>query len=75
MSELQQEYGDRVDFVVVDAAETAARKDEIEAFGFHDLRHGLVAFDSAGQAVVKLPGHEFGKAEITAAIEAALKKP
>ena len=73
MSDLQQEYGDRVDFVVVDAVETAQRKDEIEAYGFHDLRHGLVAFSSTGEAVVKLPGHEFGKPEITAAIEAVLK--
>jgi hypothetical protein len=66
--ELQQEHGDRVDFVIVPAAETARRQDEIEEFGFTDLKHGLVAFDREGRARVKLAGHQFGKPEIEAAM-------
>jgi hypothetical protein len=72
VGELEPEYQDRVDFTIVSAAETAQRQDEIEAFGFTALKHGLVAFDAAGVPVVKLPGHQFGKDEIRAAVEAVL---
>ena len=72
MRELQQEHGDRVDFVIVPAGETARRQDEIEAYGFTDLKHGLVAFDREGRARVKLPGHQFGKPEIEAAMREVL---
>lgn len=72
MGELESEYGGRVDFTVVPPAETALATEELEAFGFAALRHGLVAFSSSGEAVVKIPGHEFGREEIVAAIETAL---
>ncbi|MEM7309195.1 MAG: hypothetical protein AAF682_21100 [Planctomycetota bacterium] len=72
MRELESEYGDRVYFNVVPAEETAKVPDQIEAFGFTELKHGLVTFSPGGDAVVKLPGHDFGKEEIAAAIEAAL---
>lgn len=72
MGELEKEYGDRVDFVLVPAEETAARFDEIEAFGFAQQRHGLVGFSPTGEPLVKLPGHDFGRPEIEAAIEELL---
>lgn len=68
MGELEAEYGDRVDFVVVPAEETEQRYDEIVEFGFVDLRHGLVVFDADHEAVVKIPGHDFGREEIEAAV-------
>ncbi len=66
------EYGDEVDFVVIGAEETARRADEIEAFGFTELRHGMVGFTAGGEALVLMPGHQFGKAEIVAATEKVL---
>ena len=72
VGELEQEYQGRVDFVIVPAEETARRSDEIEEYGFTDQRHGLVAFDEDGDVCVKLPGHQFGKAEIEAAVETVL---
>ena len=75
MGELEGEYGERVDFVLIPAEETARRKDEIDAFGFTELRHGLVVFTSTGEPRVKLPGHQFGKEEIVAAIDLVLAQP
>ena len=46
--------------------------DEIEMFGFTDLKHGLVAFDSEGNAEVKIPGHQFGREEIEKAVQEVL---
>ena len=74
MGELEQDYADRVDFVIVSAEETAQRSDEIEAFGFTDLKHGLVGFDREGEAQAKMPGHQFGKPEIQAVIEDLLRE-
>lgn len=68
MGELETEYGDRADFVVVSAEETAQRQEEIALYGFTDLKHGLVVFSSTGEAVVKLPGHQFGKEQIEAGL-------
>ena len=72
MGELAQEYEGEVVFVIVPAEETEQRYDEIEAFGFTDQRHGLVAFSAEGVAIVKIPGHDYGKPEIEAAVQAAL---
>ena len=72
VGELEQEYGDRVDFVIVSAEDTKLRQDEIERFGFAEKMHGLVAFDADGEAECLLPGHNFGKEEIRAAVEAAI---
>lgn len=72
MGELEQEYGEQVHFHVVPAEETALRQDEIQEFGFTDLKHGLVVFDASGEPVAKLPGHQFGRAEIEEALRAAL---
>jgi hypothetical protein len=72
VGELEPEYEGRVDFVLVSAEETAARSDEIEAFGFTDAKHGLVVFTSEGDPAVKMPGHDFSKDEIVVAIELVL---
>jgi hypothetical protein len=72
--ELEPMYAGRVNFVVVPAAETAKRRDEIESFGFSDLKHGLVGFTCDRRAVVKIPGHNFGRTEIAEAIEKILPR-
>lgn len=72
MGELEPQYEGRIDFVLIPAEETAKRADEIETYGFTEARHGLVGFTSEGDPLVKLPGHNFGKAEIVAAIEELL---
>ena len=72
MGELETEYGNSIEFNIIGAEETAAKADELAIYGFTDLKHGLVVFDANGDAQVKMPGHEFGKAEIQAAIEKVL---
>ena len=72
MRELEQDYEGQAIFTVVSAKETAASFDDIEAFGFADLRHGLVVFDGEGDAKVKLPGHMFGRAEIEEGLKEVL---
>jgi len=72
VGELETQYGDRVDFQVVPAEETAKRGDEIALYGFTDLKHGLVGFTAEGEARVKMPGHQFGKPEIESAIHQIL---
>ena len=72
VGELRPEYEGRVDLVVISAEETARRPDEIEAFGFTELKHGLVAFSGDGEVLVKIPAHQFGRVEIVAAIDEVL---
>ena len=72
MGELEQQYEDQVQFTIIPAEQTALAKDEIAEYGFTDLRHGLVVFDDEGVAVVKIPGHQFGKSEIEAGITQVL---
>jgi hypothetical protein len=71
VGELEVEYEGRVRFEIVSAAETAARAAEIAQYELGS--HGLVAFDAAGVERAHIPGHEFGRKEIVAAIEAALR--
>ena len=68
MGELEQEYGDRVDFVIVEPEDTKARSGELERYQLASRRHGLVAFDAAGEVVVTIAGHQFGREEIVMAI-------
>jgi hypothetical protein len=70
--ELEQEYEGRAIFTIVSAKDTAAAADDIEAFGFTDLKHGLVVFDGDGEAKVKIPGHMFGRAEIEKGLKGVL---
>jgi hypothetical protein len=68
VSELRDVYGEKVDFVIVPAAETKARAEEIERYQLTARKHGLVAFDAAGEPVVIIAGHTFGKPEIEMAV-------
>ncbi len=70
--ELEQEYGDRVAFHVVPAEETMRSQAAIEEYGFTAQKHGLVVFSGSGEPRAKLPGHQFGKEEIRAAIDEVL---
>jgi hypothetical protein len=72
VGELEIEYEGRIQFVLIDAEETANRGDEIEEYGFADQLHGMVGFTSNRTVVVKMPGHSFGKEEIVQAIEKLL---
>jgi len=72
VGELETEYEGRIQFVVIDAEETAKREDEIEEYGFTDQLHGMVGFSSDRTPLVKMPGHMFGKEEIVEAIETLL---
>lgn len=72
MGELAQEYEGQVRFNVIPAEETARRQEEIESYGFAELRHGLVGFGRHGQVRVKIPGHQFGKPRIEEAVETVL---
>ena len=72
MRELELEYADRVNFVIVSPEDTAAAPEEIEAFGFKDDKHGLVVFDAEGNVAGKLPGHSYGRAEIEAELKTVL---
>ena len=74
MGELAQEYEGQVEFVVVSAEQTAQRSDEIELYGFTEKKHGLVGFAPGGEAVVTIPGHDYGKSEIDAAVKTVLAK-
>ena len=72
VGELEKEYGDRVTFVVVDGSELPQRKDELKLYQLTSRGHGLVAFNSAGEVVMTIAGHQFGRAEIETAIAQAL---
>lgn len=72
MGELKEDYEGEAEFVVVPAEETARRTEEIVAFGFEDAKHGLVVFGPDGEVAETLPGHQFGRAEIEAALQRVL---
>ncbi len=71
MRELEKDYEGKATFRVI--APTATSLDEIQAFGFADLRSGVVVFGTDGEAEAKLPGHMFGRAEIEAGLKKALR--
>jgi hypothetical protein len=68
VGELRSAYAEKVDFVIVSAAETARRSDEIERYNLAVRKHGLVAFDASGEPVLTIAGHTFGKPEIEMAV-------
>lgn len=67
---LEDEYAGRVQFELVSPEDTEARHDELVEYGLGS--HGLVVLDPDGVPRATLPGHEFGEAEIRAALAAAL---
>jgi hypothetical protein len=74
VSELRDEQGDAVEFVIVPASETARRQAEIEHYNLAVRKHGLVAFDASGEPVLTISGHNFGRPEIEMAV-AQVAKP
>ncbi len=64
MSELATEYEGQVYFNVVSAEDTETRSDEIDSYGFTEARHGIVGFDTEGNVISKIPGHNYGRDEI-----------
>ena len=72
MGELAKEYEGKVQFELVSPQETQAAAEDLAKFGFTDAKHGLVAFDSNGEAQVMIPGHSFGREVIVGAIEQVL---
>ncbi|MFT7680363.1 MAG: hypothetical protein ACI8QC_004369 [Planctomycetota bacterium] len=72
VSELETEYGDRANFVIVSPEDTQKATADIEKYGFTDNKHGLVVFDAAGEVVAKMPGHDYPKSDIEANLKLAL---
>ena len=70
MQELEPEYEGRIDFVIVEPADTETRADELEEYELGS--HGLVVFDAEGEPTAHIPGHEFGREEIVIAIATAV---
>jgi hypothetical protein len=68
VGELRNTHAEKVDFVIVSAAETAARGDEIARYNLAARKHGLVAFDASGEPVLTIAGHAFGRPELEMAI-------
>ena len=67
MRELETEgtYKDQLKFTIV-APEEAGFTDAVKQYELGT--HGLVGLSPAGEQVVSIPGHEFGRPEIEAAI-------
>jgi hypothetical protein len=72
VSELEKEYEGRITFTIIDPAATESSGD-VEVYELET--HGLVGFDSDGQKVNTIPGHQFGRDEIVVAIEELLASP
>lgn len=72
MGELETEYGDRIFFNVIPAEKTAQSADDLEMFGFTELKHGMVGFAADGEVLVKIAGHNFGKERIEQVAETVL---
>jgi len=72
VGELQTSYSNQINFNIIPSVETLKRTEEVNGFGFEDQKHGMVAFDAEGKPVVLIPGHNFGKDEIEAAIQKVL---
>ena len=69
VSELRNDYSDRVDLQIVDPQATAGASDELETYNLKSRGHGLVALTRTGEPVYTIAGHNFGEEEIVNAIE------
>lgn len=59
--------------MIVSPEVTQAAGAKLEEYGFSEQKHGLVIFDAAGEAVVKMPGHNFKKSEIEEGLKDVLE--
>jgi hypothetical protein len=71
---LKLEYGDKVRLQVVPRTR-GDKAMEAEIDGFDIGSHGLVAISAEAQVLGKIPGHQFGQAEILAELGKLLGKP
>jgi hypothetical protein len=72
---LVQEYEGRVRFKVLPAFDEEKRPDpELARFDFGTARHGTVAVSADGEVLFTIPGHEYGRDEIVAKIDAMLAR-
>jgi hypothetical protein len=69
--ELEIEYEGRVRFEIVAPEDTAKRAAELQQYDLGS--HGLVGLDADGVEKAHVPGHQFGREEILAAIEAVMR--
>lgn len=74
MSELETEYGDRINFNLIPAERTAQSADELASFGFTELKHGMVGFAADGEVLIKVPGHNYGKDRVQEVVDIVLAK-
>ena len=72
MSELDDVYGDRIDFDVI--VPTIAEDGELQypETSPHVASHGLEAVDANGELIEAIEGHAFGKDEIEAVVRRVL---
>ena len=69
VNELRNEYGDRVDFQIIDPEQTQESAHELKAYNLESRGHGLVAITARGEAVVTIAGHRFGREEVEMAVQ------
>lgn len=72
MSELDDVYGDRIDFEVI--VPTIAEDGELQypETSPHVASHGLEAVDAEGNLIEAIDGHAFGKPEVEAVVQRVL---
>jgi hypothetical protein len=71
VGDLEKEYEGRVRFEILAATSPEGRA-AAERNGWKDARHGLECLAPDGRVVGNLPGHNYGREEIRAQVEALL---
>ena len=71
MGDLEKEYEGRVRFEILTATSPEGRA-ATERNGWKDALHGLECLTPDGRVVSHLPGHNYGREEIRAKVEALL---
>ncbi len=75
MGELESKYEEEATFTIVPPEETLQAGDQIAQFGFEAMKHGLVILSPDGEALVMMPGHQFGREEIESSLNKVLTAP
>lgn len=73
MRDLEKKYEGRVAFEILSATSPEGRA-ATERNGWKDALHGLEALAPDGRVVGNLPGHNYGREEVLAQVEALLKE-
>jgi hypothetical protein len=74
LGELETEapYKDRFTFEIVGMGSERGKASE-EKYDWENEAHGLVVLASDGTVLAKIPGHRYGRDEIVAALDGAMK--